>query len=196
MGNFARLLLGESPRRAEIGLHGSFAATGKGHGTDLALVGGLLGFLPDDARIRDSVAWAAKMELSFAIQVVDLGPDVHPNAASIKLWGESGLQTSIVGVSVGGGEIEIIEIDGFSIRLAGEYDSLVAAYRDRPGVIAAVTQIIASAGVNIAQMTVRRREKGDEALMVVEVDQPLDKAVTDAVGAIEQVYLARAISAN
>jgi len=179
LGNMARILLGEPPGRARITLHGSFAATYKGHGTDLALVGGLLGFAPDDERIREAFSWAARERLEFSIETEDLG-DVHPNTVRIDLTSRSGKRLTVVGSSVGGGKVEITEISGLPVSLTGEKNALVATYPDRPGVVAGITSILAKGGVNIATMRVARSGRGKTAVCIIEVDQDIpDQAVRE-----------------
>ncbi len=194
LGNIARILLGEPPIRARIILHGSFAATYRGHGTDLALVAGLLGFAPDDERIRDSFTWAAREGLEFSVETGDLG-DVHPNTARIELTSRSGKGLSVVGSSVGGGKVEITEISGLPVSLTGEKNTIVATYPDKPGVVAGITSILAKVGVNIATMRVARSGRGKTAVCVIEVDQDIPEHVVQEVRRlpmIEKVIVVRA----
>jgi L-serine dehydratase len=196
IGNLARAILGAEPTKAVIGLHGSFADTGKGHGTDLALVGGILGFAPDDPRIRHSLEWAGAAGLQYSIAEVDLGPEAHPNSATITLTDATGRENAITASSVGGGEVEVVSLDGVDVSFSGELPSMVVAYDDRPGMIAAVSRAVADAGVNIGQMTVRRRDRGDDALMVLEMDQMLSPEVVVAISGIPGVHFARAIGGD
>ncbi len=169
IGLFARRLLGEEPLRAEIGLHGSFAATGEGHGTPLALLAGLLGLAPDDERIPVAADLASERGLDTRFETLDLG-DVHPNSVRLRLkGGNSSLEISAS--SVGGGRIRIWNIDGFKVSLDGEYPTLLLAYPDRPGAVAIVSAILANAAINIATLKAHRTERGGQALMAVQLDE-------------------------
>ena len=183
LGYLARVLLGEPPVHVDVVLHGSFAATFRGHGTDLALVGGLLGFRPDDERIRDAMKHAADAGLSVDITQEDLG-DVHPNTVRMTLRGATGKELTLMGSSVGGGKVEITELSGLPVSLSGERSALVAMYPDRPGVVASVTSILAKAEVNIATMRVARSGRGKTAVCIIEVDQDLPDDVVCAVTAL------------
>jgi L-serine dehydratase len=172
LGRMAGIILGERPVTAVIELHGSFAQTYRGHGTDKALAAGLLGYRPDDIRIRDSLQAARKEDLSISFTPVDLG-DVHPNTAVIHLTGASGKKIRIVGASVGGGNIVITKIDDFVVELTGEYYTLISIHQDKPGVVALISSILAANDVNIAFMRVSRRQRGSQALAIIEADQPI-----------------------
>ena len=133
IGLFARRLLGEDPVRAEISLHGSFAATGEGHGTPLALLAGLLGMTPDDERIPVSAELALEHGLDYHFETFDMG-DVHPNSVQLRLTGK-GTSLELCASSIGGGRIKIWNIDGFAVNLDGEYPTLLLIYPDRPGAV-------------------------------------------------------------
>ncbi len=182
LGAMARVILGEPPATADIKLHGSFAKTYRGHGTDKAIVAGLLGFAPDDERIKTALVLAADFGLKYSFATVDL-PDVHPNTAVLELVGASGQRRRIAGASVGGGNILITSIDGYPVRVTGQYHTLITIHDDKPGVIAFVTRELAQAGVNIAFMQVSRSERGAEALMVIEADEPIPAGVVPPVRA-------------
>ncbi|OLA29696.1 MAG: serine dehydratase, partial [Faecalibacterium prausnitzii] len=152
IGLTARNLLGEAPKTAEILLHGSFAATGRGHGTDRALVAGLLGMLPDDERIPD-------------------------NTALLRLEGVSGRKLEVMGASIGGGRINICQIDGITTNFGGDHNTLIVHNQDTPGHVAEVTTALAQRGINIATMQLYRSTAGGYAVMVLECDQPLPDAL-------------------
>lgn len=173
IGLIARALLLDTPVKAKIELHGSFAATGKGHATDRALVSGLLGFAPDDERLEKSLdlAKAAGLEVSFT--TIDLGEESHPNAARIQVQDASGNQHSIIGWSVGGGSIQIREVDGFETLFDGELSLCILWNKDHPGYIAKVATLYACADVNIATIRLNRSGRGANALTVIESDAPL-----------------------
>lgn len=194
LGRLARAVLGETPARAKIGLHGSFASTGHGHGTDLALVSGLLGHAPDDPRIREAFdeALAAGMEVAF--EAVDLG-EVHPNTALIEMAAADGRTIVVQGSSVGGADVVLTRIDDFDVSLAGDLPALIVVHTDQPGVIAAVTAVLAEHGVNIAVMEVSRERRGARALMVIETDQPVEPAVVEALGGASGVTGVRTVPA-
>ena len=178
IGSMARTLLGERPIRAAIHLHGSFAQTGSGHGTDRALVGGLLGMRPDDLRIPFAFDEAEKAGLSFQIDTVELR-EAHPNTAVIELWGENGAQLEIQACSIGGGAIEVRKLNGIDVNFTGEYNTLVIRNHDEYGALAAVTTILSQLRVNVGNMSLHRDKRGGDALMVLETDQHIKPSQVD-----------------
>ncbi len=170
IGKMARTLLGEKPVSARIHLHGSFAETGRGHGTDRAIVGGLLGMEPDDMRIPFSFDEAKKDGLTFTIDNVELR-DAHPNTARIQLDGEHGAHLDIQACSIGGGAIEVHKLDGIDVNFTGNYNTLVVRNRDENGTLAAVTTILSQLRINVGNMSLCRHKRGGDALMVIETDQ-------------------------
>ena len=192
LGRMARAVLGETPDRAVIRLHGSFAATGQGHGTQRAIVGGLLGMDPADLRLRTAFEEAEKAGLDYTFEEVDLGEDAHPNSVVFQV--EKGSETvTIQGASVGGGRVEVTEIDDFPVRLTGAYDTLVLVARDRPGTIAAISAVFAEDEVNLATMRVDRTGRHKEALMTLEVDHPISDSALAEIQAFDWVLRARRI---
>lgn len=171
LGKMARILLGEKPVKAAIRLHGSFRETYKGHGTDLALVAGLLGLETDDPGIKDAFLLAKKNNLDYSFSPIDLGGDAHPNTVKIFVEGEKGYKLEMQGSSIGGGSIVISEINGFPVEIRGDYETLVTVHQDRPGVVAQVSGVLAGYGINIASMRVSRKNRGKLASMMIEIDQ-------------------------
>lgn len=176
IGLTARKLLGEPPARAEILLHGSFAATGRGHGTDRALVAGLLGMQPDDARIPGSFALAHQEGLAFSVGTVALR-GAHPNTAVLRLEGSTGHRLEVVGASIGGGRIRICSIDGITTDFGADQDTLIVHNQDSPGHVATVTACLSKHGINIATMQLYRSAAGGRAVMVLECDEPIPEEV-------------------
>ena len=172
IGYMARTLLGSRPLTARIHLHGSFAETGIGHGTDRALVGGLLGMKPDDMRLPFAFEEAAKMGLDFTIDEVEL-VDAHPNTAIIDVDGEGGTHLNMQASSLGGGRIMVNKLDGIDVNFTGAYNTLVIHNQDENGAIATVTGILNHLHVNVANMSLCRHKRGGDALMVIETDQHL-----------------------
>ena len=170
LGMVARTLLKSTPCRAEIKLHGSFAQTYKGHGTDKAIIGGLLGFSPDDLRIKDSLRIAKNQGLTCVFSAVYLG-DVHPNTAVITVFSQTGECISIQGSSIGGGKIKIHAVNDLPAEFTAESDTLIVYHIDTPGVIAAVTGLLAKHDVNIGRMKVFRSHRGGRSVIVMEIDQ-------------------------
>ncbi|WP_204123079.1 L-serine ammonia-lyase, iron-sulfur-dependent subunit beta [Lacticaseibacillus mingshuiensis] len=168
IGKVVRDIFGEVPEKVDIYLYESFAKTYRGHGTDIALVGGLLGMDPADPRLRDSLHLA--YEQGIKVSFVPKSDKVdHPNTARIVLT--KGTRTmSVVGVSIGGGNIQINEIDGFKISLSMGTPTFITVHQDVPGMIAQVTSIFSENDVNIATMTVTRAAKGEKAIMIIESD--------------------------
>ena len=176
LGLVARQLLGDQPDKAIIGLHGSYAEVYQGHGTDLALVAGLLGFEPDDEKVVVAFDEAKKAGLEYRFEKINLGSDCHPNAARFVLQ-KGKYQLEIVGISIGAGRIEITEIDGIpTSSIDGLLDTLIVSHSDQPGLLAGITSVIASANINIAKMAVSRSKKGERALTVANLDQELSQA--------------------
>ena len=172
MGYMARRLLGEEPVNVHIGMYGSFAATGKGHGTDKALVGGLLGMKPDDLDLPRSFEMAQERGMRFAIEQVNLR-DAHPNTAVITAESASGRSVKIQAASLGGGRIVINKLDDIEVNCSCEIPTLIIHNQDTPGYVADVTLRLLEHDVNIANMSLYRRKRGGVAVMVIEVDQPI-----------------------
>ncbi len=170
IGYVARKLLGEPVKQARIGLYGSFLATGTGHGTEKALIAGLLGMMPDDMRIPDSFKIANEMGIEFAFEEANL-KDAHPNSAELKLQGISGRNLSVVGESLGGSRINIAKVDGIDANFSGSYPTLVVHNYDQPGHVGNVTKMLADKSINIATMQLYRASRGGMAVMVIECDQ-------------------------
>ncbi|CAM3682632.1 L-serine ammonia-lyase, iron-sulfur-dependent subunit beta [Aeromicrobium ponti] len=175
IGRVARTLFGKQPAKAEISLYGSFAKTYKGHGTDVAIVGGILDFDTFDERIPFALKLAEEAGIEVIFTVEDTVTD-HPNTVRIKLSeGERDLE--LVGISIGGGTIEITELNSFELKLTGEHPAILVVHNDQFGVISAVTNILSKHRINIGHMEVSRKEKGKMAIMVIEVDQKIDEEV-------------------
>lgn len=173
IGRIARRLLAEgTPKRAEIALSGSFAATGRGHGTDRAIVAGLLKLRTDDERIPMSFELAREAGMEIAFSRVSLSGE-HPNTARLRLTGESGATLTLTASSLGGGRIEVVEMNGLRVRFSGDLPTLIVQNRDKPGYVSDVTGVLAREQVNIATMRLYRDYPGGSAVMVIEVDKPV-----------------------
>lgn len=193
LGALARAIFGEPPETVRIGLHGSFATTGHGHGTDLALTAGLLGMAPDDPAIRDALSTAQDSGLQVTFESVDLG-DAHPNTAVFTL--ERGARRMrLQGASLGGGDVLLSSIDDFEVEMTGELPSLIVEHIDRTGEIAAVTSALAEEGVNIAAMRVSREARGARALMLIETDAPVANELVARIEALPAVTAVRQVAA-
>lgn len=185
IGRVARDLFGRQPEWARIHLYGSFAETYKGHGTDVAIIGGLLDYDTFDERIKTAFEDAAAVGMTFEFIPEEEEAD-HPNTAKIVI-GDSQGEMELVGISIGGGTMEVTELNGFPLRLSGHFPALLVVHDDRAGVIANVSNAIASQGMNIAHMEVGRKEKGKMALMVIEVDQMFDETLLDELKSLPNV---------
>ena len=171
LGRMARRLLGEgTPRSAAITLYGSFAATGHGHGTDRALIAGLLGFQPDDERIAHSFDLAHDAGMTFTFTLSRTAEE-HPNTARIDLVGESGKTLSMTGCSLGGGRIMVVEMNGLRANFSGDLPTLIVQNVDQPGHVSEVTSMLTRRGVNIATMQLYRDHPGGNAVMIIETDK-------------------------
>lgn len=181
IGNVARKLVGSDIKMAKIYFHGSFQLTGKGHGTDKALLAGLMGMPVDDARIPRSYAEADIREMAYGFFPIDLG-DAHPNSVKLVLDGKNGRHREIVACSIGGGRIEITEIDGLAVSFGGDHPTLVIRNKDIPGQVQQVTTFLAEENINIGAMQLYRSRRGEDAVMVIECDKEIPE---DVIGALE-----------
>lgn len=187
----ARQLLEKPPRKVVFGLHGSFAKTGKGHGTHLALVAGVLGLAADDERIKQAFDLAREASLQYSFKDVELG-DVHPNTVQIEL--ESKDERHVVtGSSIGGGLVRVWKVDGLDAYLSGEAPALLVRHEDRPGVIARVAAVVADEGINIARIVSGREKRGGDALMSLELDRDFGPEALAYLRHLSYVSWARAL---
>ncbi|PPA72091.1 L-serine ammonia-lyase, iron-sulfur-dependent subunit beta [Jeotgalibacillus proteolyticus] len=185
IGKMARELFGREPKWATISFYGSFAKTYKGHGTDVAMIGGIMNFETDDERIINAFDYAKKNKIRVKIREEEAVTD-HPNTARIMLGDDEG-ELELVGISIGGGKIEIIELNGFELKLSGHHPAILVVHDDRFGAIAAVSNLLASHQINIGHMDVSRKEVGEVALMTIEVDQNIDESVIEALKKLPEV---------
>lgn len=190
IGALARKLFPEKIKEVNFTLYGSFASTYKGHGTDKALLGGVLGFEPDDIRIRDSFQIARSEGLLFNFETNTTVKPEHPNTVRISFIGENDARQTFVGVSLGGGRIKITEIGGIKVDFTGEYSTLIIDQTDKCGVAAHITSCLRDAGVNIAFLRIFRESKGETAYTVVESD---DVIPADIVKQIEDHPLIKSV---
>ena len=184
IGSMARTLLGDEPVEAKIHLHGSFAETGPGHGTDRALVAGLLGMKPDDLRIPYAYQEAKKRGLEFTIDTVELR-DAHPNTAVIETWDAGGKKLELQACSVGGGRILVNKVDGIDVSFDGMFNTLVIRHQDVAGELSRILNELSVGGINIANMRLSRDRRGGDGLTVVETDQ---RVSADTLERLRAVY--------
>jgi L-serine dehydratase len=191
IGYIARQLLRDEPTKAIITLYNSFAKTHKGHGTDKAIIGGILGFAPDDERIRESHELARQRGLEWEFRFRGDYATYHSNTARIKLFGKNGGTVEVVGASLGGGRIVIQEIEGFRVDFTAQTHTLVVIADDIPGSIQHISGAIAEKGVNIANMFVSRNET--KANMVIELDQAIDTETLQKIESFSWVGFVRLV---
>ena len=165
--------------RVSFTLYGSFAKTYHGHGTDRALLGGIMGFSADDTRIRDSFDIAAKRGLAYSFTPNETETDIHPNTVDIRMENAEGQVMTVRGESLGGGKVRIVRINGVKVDFSGEYNALIVVQQDKPGVVAHITNILSEHGVNIAFMRLFREAKGHTAYTIVESDERLPEGVSE-----------------
>ncbi|MEC9489508.1 MAG: L-serine ammonia-lyase, iron-sulfur-dependent subunit beta [Halanaerobiales bacterium] len=173
IGNLAREIVGNKLKKIKVYLHGSFKETYKGHGTDKALIGGLLGLATDDSAIKNSFALAEEEGFSFEFSAADLD-EVHPNTVKLEIIDQDDVTTTIVASSTGGGSIIVSELNGTQVKLRGEYYTLITFHEDRPGLIAKISEILQIYNLNIAEMEVLRQEKGSLATAIINLDEKIN----------------------
>ena len=186
IGYITRILLGSPVEEAKIGLHGSFAATGRGHGTDRALMAGLLGMQPDDMRIPRSFEEAEKKHVKFSFHDMQIS-GAHPNTAFLQVRGTSGKELNVQASSLGGGRIMLNKLDGIEVNCACESPTLIVRNQDKPGYVAEVTTLLTQHSVNIATLNLHRDKKGGNAVMVIESDQPVPSDIIERLEAMDGI---------
>jgi L-serine dehydratase len=190
LGLLARGLVGGTPQTAVIELHGSFARTGEGHGTDKALVAGLLGFRPDDERIREALQIAEREGLDYRFEKTTIGDAVHPNTVRMRVERDDVVAT-LTGSSLGAGRVTVSEIDDYPVEVTGNFHTIVLVAEDRKGSVARITGILADNDINIATLRLTRKERGGDAFMVIECDESPGEKVRDEIRALDWVRWAR-----
>ena len=195
IGLIARQLFGRQPKKATVYLHGSFASTGKGHGTDRALIAGLLGMKPDDMRIPNSFEIAREEGMEFTIENKDI-KEAHPNTAQIIMEAEGVNTMKIQAYSIGGGRIRVCKLDGIDVNFSGESNTLIIRNVDEPGRIKEVASALSNAEINIATMQVFRDKRGGFAVMVVETDQVVPKEAIDDLESKQGIIRVKFLNAN
>ena len=181
MALLARKLFPAEIKKVEFTLYGSFAKTYRGHGTDRALLGGIMGFETDDLRIRDSLSIAKERNLDYHFSIGQDPGEEHPNTADIDMTGGNGERLFVRGVSIGGGKVKIVRLNQIDVDFTGEYSTLIISQTDRPGVVAHITKVLSEREVNIAFMRLFREEKGAKAFTVVESDERIPDEVVEQI---------------
>ena len=166
----AQKMIAPPLKKVDFTLYGSFAKTYRGHGTDRALVGGIMGFTTDDVRIRDSFAIAEERGIDFRFIPNETETDIHPNTVDVRMENAAGTVMTIRGESLGGGKVRISRINGVDVDFSGEYSTVIVIQQDKPGVVAHITKVLSDRNVNIAFMRLFRESKGNTAYTIVESD--------------------------
>ena len=187
IGRITLALLGAPAVKADIFLHGSFAKTYKGHGTDKALIAGIMGMSTDDSRIRRAPELAREQGLAVTITTGDID-GAHPNTARVALTDADGNRVSLLGSSIGGGNILVTEVNGMEVSIMGQHTTLIVLHRDAPGTIAAVTEVMAEEGVNICNFRLSRQQKGGDAVMTIEIDGSFGPELNQKIKVLPNVF--------
>ena len=187
IGRIALALLGAPAVKADILFHGSFAKTYKGHGTDKALIAGIMGMNTDDTRIRRAPELAQAQGLAVSISTGDID-GAHPNTARVTLTDRDGRSITLQGSSIGGGNILVQEVNGMSVSITGQHTTLIVRHLDTPGAIADVTEVLRDEDVNICNFTLSRQAKGGEAIMTIELEGNFGDALNDHIEALPNIY--------
>ena len=186
LGKIARTIVNKPIKDVTFLLHGSFKETYKGHGTDRALVAGILGMMPDDERLRDALLIAEKEGLEVHFLPADLG-QVHPNTVKIVMTDCDDINWEVLGSSIGGGLVEIYEINGNKVKITGEYPTIITCHDDIPGTVSKVSTLFYDNDINIAHMTLVRSQKGKDATMTLEVDTNISDEIINEIKSINGV---------
>lgn len=187
LGKIAKTICNDKIKKVTFLLHGSFAETYKGHGTDKALVAGILGMEPADIRLRESIPLAQEAGIELEFVPTNLGENLHPNTIKFIMETTNGNSCEVMGSSIGGGNIMITEVNGESVNFTGQYPTLIINHKDIPGSISKITYILYKQNINVASLKVYRTEKGKEATMIFEVDNHIPSEMIEEIKAVEAV---------
>ena len=188
IGFLAQKMINGPLKKVEFTLYGSFARTYKGHGTDRALLGGIMGFATDDMRIRNSFEIADHNGLSFSFTTNEIETDVHPNTVDIHMINEKNQEMTVRGESLGGGKVRIVKINSVQVDFTGEYSAVIVTHQDKPGVVAYITKCLSDRNVNIAFMRLFRESKGEIAYTIVESDGHLPEDIGDTIRLNQNIH--------
>ena len=184
----AQKMIGGNLKSVSFTLYGSFAKTYRGHGTDRALLGGIMGFSTDDTRICDSFEIAKEQGLEFSFQTNEEETEIHPNTVDIRMENKDGRVMTVRGESLGGGKVRIVRINQVKVQFTGEYSAVIVIHQDRPGVVAHVTKCLSDCNANIAFMRLFREAKGETAYTIVESDNLLPEDIVEKLRENRNVY--------
>lgn len=187
LGKVAKIICSEDIKSVKFLLHGSFAKTYKGHGTDKALVAGILGMEPADKRLRDSIEIAKEKGLEIEFIETNLGEGLHPNTVKFIMESKTGTTCDVMGSSIGGGNIVINQVNGETVDFTGQYPTLIVPHKDVPGSISQITTILYKQNINIASLRVFRTEKGQSATMIFEVDNNIPSEILEEIKSVKAV---------
>ena len=188
IGFLAQKMINGPLKKIEFTLYGSFARTYKGHGTDRALLGGIMGFATDDMRIRNSFEIADHNGLAFSLTTNEIETDVHPNTVDIHMINEKNQEMTVRGESLGGGKVRIVKINSVQVDFTGEYSAVIVTHQDKPGVVAYITKCLSDRNVNIAFMRLFRESKGEIAYTIVESDGHLPEDIDDTIRLNQNIH--------
>ncbi|MBX9139152.1 MULTISPECIES: L-serine ammonia-lyase, iron-sulfur-dependent subunit beta [unclassified Clostridium] len=186
LGKIAGTIVNKPIKEVSFLLHGSFRETYKGHGTDRALVAGILGFLPDDPNLKDSISIANEKGIIIRFLPADLG-QVHPNTVKFLIKDIDDIEWEVLGSSIGGGLVEIHEINGKKVKITGEYPTIITCHDDVPGTVSKISTLFYENKINIAFMSLSRNQKGKDATMTLEVDTNISDEIINEIKSINGV---------
>ncbi|MBE7702976.1 MAG: L-serine ammonia-lyase, iron-sulfur-dependent, subunit beta [Cyanobacteria bacterium SIG28] len=191
LGYLAGKIYGELPKKIHFKLYNSFAKTGKGHGTDKGLLGGVIGLSVDNPQIRNVFELAKQSNIDFSFEFLE-NFSRHPNSVDFIFDGNNG-KMEISGASLGGGDVIIDAINGYKFNINGNYPTLLLIYKDKPGMIYNVTVLIQKQNINIASMNCQRKARGEEASMAIYLDSPLNEETLKELSKIDEIYFIRSL---
>lgn len=186
LGKISGTIVNKPIKEVSFLLHGSFRETYKGHGTDRALVAGILGFLPDDPNLKDSISIANEKGIIIRFLPADLG-QVHPNTVKFLIKDIDDIEWEVLGSSIGGGLVEIHEINGKKVKITGEYPTIITCHDDVPGTVSKISTLFYENKINIAFMSLSRNQKGKDATMTLEVDTNISDEIINEIKSINGV---------
>ena len=186
LGKIAGTIVNKPIKEVSFLLHGSCRETYKGHGTDRALVAGILGFLPDDPNLKDSISIANEKGIIIRFLQADLG-QVHPNTVKFLIKDIEDIEWEVLGSSIGGGLVEIHEINGKKVKVTGEYPTIITCHDDVPGTVSKISTLFYENKINIAFMSLSRNQKGKDATMTLEVDTNISDEIINEIKSINGV---------